>query len=538
MKKIIILLVLLINLSMFAQTAIDSEIKLVTVFKQQAEVTREVQVNLITGTQEIILTGISTRINPSSLQTQIRESGITLLSVKYERNYLLPKKNNPEIEKLQEKLQSLEEELSWIVDQKTILHGTLQVLNKNQDLGGESGFTPNQVIELANAYKTKSLEIRKEVNTLLKQVKKITKEKKKIKNQLNEKNAKFNTPSGNIVMKIDAKSPKRVALKCTYAVSNAGWTPLYDLRSSGITKNVKLNYKANVHQNTGQDWTNVVMVISTGNPSQNNNRPILSPLYAQVYENNIAKNLPKRSYRSKAKKESIQPIQSNMMAEVVVEDEYRDGFNYNAAVTTNQINIAFKISNKQEVKSDGKNNLVALASYELDTKYIYHAVPKISSGAYLLAKVSDWGKHNLESGEANIFFEGAYIGKIYINTQVTTKELLVSMGRDNGIIVERKPIKEYKSSKFIGTNKKETFGYDIIVKNKKTVPIEIEVLDQIPVSQNKQIKIELEGKGNAVYKSEIGKLLWRMNIKPQQTVKDRFVYSVKYPKKETITGIK
>jgi len=540
MKKIIILLVLLINLTMFAQTAIDSKIKSVTVFKQQAEITREMQVNLVAGTQEIILTGISTRINPSSLQTQIKESGVTLLSVKYERNYLLPKKNNPEIEKLQEKLQNLDEELSWIVDQKTILDGTLQVLNKNQDLGGESGFTPNQVIELANAYKTKSLEIRKEINTLLKQVKKITKEQTKIKNQLNEKNAKFNKPSGNIVMKIDSKSPKRVALKCTYAVSNAGWTPLYDLRSSGITKNVKLNYKANVYQNTGQDWTNVVMVISTGNPSQNNNRPILSPLYAEVYNPVISALSGTVSGIRIKKKSVVQPIiQSNMMAEVVVEDEaYKDGFNYNAGVTTNQINIAFEIKNKQEVISDGKNNLVALASYELDTKYVYHAVPKIDKGAYLLAKISNWGKHNLENGEANIFFEGAYIGKTYINTQVTAKDLLVSMGRDNGIIVERKPIKAYKSSKFIGINKKETFGYDIIVKNKKTIPIEIEILDQIPVSQNKQIKIELEEKGNAVYKSKIGKLLWKMNIEPQQTIKEQFVYSVKYPKKETVIGIK
>lgn len=537
MKKITILIVLLINWNLFAQKAIDSEIKSVTVFKQYAEITREVQVNLIAGTQEIILTGISTAINPASLQTQIKKSGVTLLSVKYERNYLLPKKNNPEIEKLQTQFLDLSDDLSWINDQKTILDGALEVLNKNQDLGGNAGFTPAQVIELSNVYRTKSLEIRKEVNLLKKQAKKVAKEITKINNQLTEKKARFNKPSGNIVMKIDAKSPKKTALKCVYTVSNAGWTPLYDLRSNGITENVKLNYKANVYQNTGQDWTNVNLKISTGNPSQNNNRPILSPLYAQVYAPMVVgKNRRRSGY--KKEKVSVQPIQTNMMEEIVVEDDYKDGFNYNAAVATNQINIEFEIKNRQEVKSDGKYNLVALASYELDTKYVYHAVPKINNGAYLLAKVSDWGKHNLENGEANIFFEGAYIGKTYINAQITSKDLLISMGRDNGIIVERKPIKEYQSSQFIGLNKKETFAYDIVVKNKKLIPIEIEILDQIPVSQNKKIKIELEEKGNAEFKEEIGKLLWKFSIKPQQTVKERFVYSVKYPKKETISGIK
>jgi len=551
MKKIILLSILLINLSVFAQTVIDSKIKLVTVFKQQAEITREAKINLIAGTQEIILTGISTRINPSSLQTQINESGITLLSVKYERNYLLSKKNNPEIKNLQVQLQNLKEDILWINTQKNILDSTLQILNKNQDLGGKSGFTPNQVIELVNAYKTKSLEIRKELNTLKKQETKLDIELMRIENQLNEKNAIFNAPSGNIVMKIDSKSPKKIVLKCIYAVSNAGWIPLYDLRSSGITENVKLNYKANVYQNTGQDWSNVTMVVSTGNPAQNNDRPILSPLYAKVHDYR-AMEKAQRIYKKKINK--LMRMKNNSEAKIMYkkreykkEDESKlvikkennnDGFDYNAIVATNQINIVFKISNKQEVKSDGKNNLMPLASYELETKYVYNTVPKIDSGAYLLAKVSNWEKHNLESGEANIFFEGAYIGKTYIETRVTVKELLVSMGRDNGIIVERVPIKAYKMSKFIGTNKKETLGYEIIVKNKKTIPIEIEVFDQIPISQDKKIKVVLENKGNAAYKAELGKLLWKLKIQPQQAAKERFVYSVKYPKKGMVTGIK
>jgi uncharacterized protein (TIGR02231 family) len=207
-------------------------------------------------------------------------------------------------------------------------------------------------------------------------------------------------------------------------------------------------------------------------------------------------------------------------------------------VTENQLNIDFEIPIKQSINSDGKENLVFLKSYELTTEYIYHSVPKLNNGAFLLAKISDWSQFNLVAGNANIFFEGGFVGTSYINPQVTSNELLISMGRDNSIVVERLPIKEYKSSKLIGTNKKETIGYEITIKNKKSVPIQIEILDQLPVSKNKIIEVEVEEKGKAEYTSNIGKLLWTLDIEPRQTQNVKFIYSVKYPKDESVIGIK
>ena len=112
------------------------------------------------------------------------------------------------------------------------------------------------------------------------------------------------------------------------------------------------------------------------------------------------------------------------------------------------------------------------------------------------------------------------------------------MGRDNGISIERKAIKEYTSSNFIGKNKEVTFGYEISILNKKPIAIDIEILDQIPVSQDELIIITLDKKGSAKYTAENGKLLWDLTIKPGQSEKEKFVYTVKYPKKKSITGIK
>ena len=207
-------------------------------------------------------------------------------------------------------------------------------------------------------------------------------------------------------------------------------------------------------------------------------------------------------------------------------------------MTENQLSSEFKLSNLQSIKSDGKPNLIALTNYELETNYIYHSVPKKDIGAYLLAKVSNWTAYNLIKGKANIFFEGGFVGTTNINTEITADEILISMGRDNDIIVQRKVSTNFVSSKVIAANKRESLGYDIIVKNKKSVPIKIEILDQIPLSKNSTIEVALEEKGSAVYTEKIGRLLWTWEIGAGETQAEAFSYTVKYPKKETIVGLK
>ena len=516
---------------LFAQ-AISSSIQSVKVFRQNAEVSRKTNVKLIPGTQEIVLTGISTMINPSSIQVKVDRPSVTLLSVKYKQNYLQVSENSDKEKKLFQRIKDINEEIDWLKEQRSILKGVEEVLNKNQDLGGrDQTFTAAQVMELANTYKAKYIEIRKEALSLKKQEAKLNKAIEALKKQVAELNANDNAPSGNIVLKLATTQNTSTNLICTYTVRQAGWFPLYDLRSEGIASDVQLFYKASIYQKTGVAWKNVKVTVSTGNPAQNQNRPILYPLYVNF-------NGPYASNEKLPKKTLGGLLYARNMALEDKEEVAKDGFGYQAEVVTNQTTVKFVLPNKQTILADRKENLVSLESYKLETKYVYHTVPKINKGAFLIAKIKNWGQYNLESGEANIFFDGAYVGKTNINANVTSDELLVSMGLDNGIVVARKPVKEFSSKKLFGAKKKETYAFDIVVKNKKSAPIEIEVLDQIPISQNDKISVELQEKGSGVYDAEIGKLHWKFEIKPGQTKKERFIYTVKYPKGQAVFGAK
>ncbi|MGV8994324.1 MAG: mucoidy inhibitor MuiA family protein [Flavobacterium sp.] len=524
-KLHIFLLLTFANLSTFAQTEVSSKIQAVKVYKQNAQISRTGSFSTKVGTQEIVLTGISTLIVPSSLQIQFSNSNAVLLSAKYENNYLQSKVNNKNAEAFQTQLDDLIDQQATITDKRNSLNGMLEILAKNQDLGGgNASFTPQQVVELSNVYEAKYLDIQKNLRALEKREQPIKEQISKLSKQLAEMNARFNKPSGNIILQVSSTTASSVTIDCKYIVNNAGWTPLYDLRSKGITENVQLSYNANIYQNTGVDWEDASIIVSTGNPSQNNNRPILNPLYAGFYQ--------ERNFEDK----------DGELNEVVV----TRSLGYKAAgiqvdratVSENQLSIDFNISGKQTILSDGKENLVALKNYDMTTEYIYHTVPKLDKSVFLIAKISDWTNYNLIPGKANIFFEGAFVGTSQINPAVTADSLMISMGLDNSIVVERTPIKEFTSSKFIGSNAKQTFGYDLVVKNKKSVPIKIEILDQIPVSQEKGIQVELEEKGSAEYTSDIGKLLWTLTVPGGQSKKERFIYSVKYPKQSQVIGIK
>ena len=165
-------------------------------------------------------------------------------------------------------------------------------------------------------------------------------------------------------------------------------------------------------------------------------------------------------------------------------------------------------------------------------------MPKLDKDAFLLAGLKGWESLNLLPGTSNVYFEGAYVGQTVLDPASNTSDTLyVSLGRDKRIIVKRETVRDFTSKKVIGLNRKEEYGYEINLRNTKTEAIDIDVEDQIPLSRNSDIEVELIDKGDANYDVESGKLLWKLKIGPSETKKLRFRFSVKYPKNKQVSGL-
>jgi hypothetical protein len=209
----------------------------------------------------------------------------------------------------------------------------------------------------------------------------------------------------------------------------------------------------------------------------------------------------------------------------------------NPLVTTtieNQTTVEIEVAEPYSIKSNGEKMLVDLKVIEANALYEYYAVPKLDKDAFLMARIVNWDQYNLLEGEANLYFEEAYVGRSILNAKSLEDTLNISLGRDKNIVVGREKNEEFCKRKTLGSNVSESRGFKIMVRNKKSQPINITIFDQIPVSIVSDISVTPEELSKAKFDERSGKVTWQLKIDPQQQKDLKLHYEVRYPKKERV----
>ncbi|WP_035336714.1 DUF4139 domain-containing protein [Dokdonia sp. PRO95] len=194
----------------------------------------------------------------------------------------------------------------------------------------------------------------------------------------------------------------------------------------------------------------------------------------------------------------------------------------------------FEINKKYSIDSDGDVTVIEIDKFEVPATYEYFVAPAINENVFLTASIKDWVRYSLLPGEANIYFEGSFSGKTYINPLETTEELSVSLGVDPNIVVKRKQLDNFKSTSFIGSQRIVDMAYSTTVRNNKNTPINLKMVDRVPVSQNKEIKVDDIETADAAYDKDTGLLEWTINLAPSDSSKKEFSYELKYPKHKRV----
>jgi len=197
-------------------------------------------------------------------------------------------------------------------------------------------------------------------------------------------------------------------------------------------------------------------------------------------------------------------------------------------------NTRFEIKKSYSIATDGDVTVIEIENYTVPAKYAYFAAPVLNENVFLTAKIGNWEQYNLLPAEANVYFEGSYSGKTNINPQATTDSLTVSLGVDPNVVVKRNQLNNFKKQTFIGGNKVVNRAYEIELKNNKQSNIDIVLYDRIPISQNKDIKVEAIETGTADYEAKKGIMKWKLNIAAETSKTFKFSYSIRFPKRKRI----
>ncbi|MCF6366337.1 MAG: DUF4139 domain-containing protein, partial [Bacteroidales bacterium] len=489
MKKLIttICLILLILAGTKAQNITEKKIKTTissaTIYLSGAEIIRKKSIFLQKGKTKLIFTGISSKINQKSIRVTTNEN-VDLLGITSKIDYLAKEEKLPQIKRLKDSLRLVNYQIQDIADKTGAFTVEKSMLLANTSIGGkDKGVSITELKQASDFYRARITEINTKITKLNRKKTKLNKAHQRIQNQLNELNVNstYSRSEIAILVSVDASVTTNIELK--YLVTGAGWSPSYDIKAVDTDKPVSLEYRAKVYNNTDINWENLKIKLSTADPNRSVTKPTLNPWYLryQTY-NNYNRVISKgEGYVQN----SI--IQNNIPVLEEKRKEFGGGFDDEiqtviisgefSETSVPELSAEFDIKKTYTIPSDDKPYLVDISEHKLPANYRHFAVTKLDKDVFLLAQITGWEELNLIDGPANVYYSGTYLGQSFINTRNVKDTLDLSLGRDGKVLVTRTKLKNFSSTQFVGTKRKETMAYQLIAKNNRKSDITKEIYD-------------------------------------------------------------
>lgn len=530
-----------------AQTPIFTNAKAekVQIYFNGAEIQQTANVNLPKGTSEVVLMNVANHLDENSIQIK-STSKVTILSVQFTNqpiegfdNEYLSESARP----IRDSIQLVEKEIEKNNILKNATLKSVELLDKNQQLSGNNVNT-TELSKLLDYYKSKRYELENQLTEINEQAQKLKKKLSSLKFRIGAVSSQNANNRGKLVLQVLSETAGKAPFQLNYVTYQARWSPFYEIRSEKVNAPITLKYNADVSQNTGVDWNNVKLSLSSGYVNQYTQAPIVNPWFISSQNDNIYLESATLRAATNARREKA-AFEKNMQtmelavveapAEIaILEDKSLDDV---VMIGETQFNVVFDIDLPYSILSNGKKHSVSLKNIEIPATYQYYAAPRYDAGAYLVGNIQDYGKYNLLPGEANLIFEGMYVGKTTINPEKANEKLALSLGRDKRISIQRKKTAQNSENKSFSSKKIQTFTYEISVQNNKKENISIELEDQIPISTEKEIKVTLTEAQGAIFDKEKGTLKWKLTLKPNENQKIRFIYQIESDKDVIIDNL-
>ena len=609
---------------------VTPSIKHVTVFTNGAQVERSLSVNLLAGEQMITFTDLSPYTDVKSMQIKARGK-LTVLGVNYRTIHPDSLQRVKQLREAEKLVKSTDEKERELKAQLEVVNAQLEMVKTNSSIGNRTTVTPlANIKELNNYYAQETLELKKKAIAIDQELEKLA--------EIREKQEKTVDSIARIKLKtmteadltLQVAQAGKVEFDLAYYVRNAGWYPTYDLRSEGLGLPLQLSYKANMFQNTKEEWNNIPVTLSSANPSRSNIAPELRTYWidygklAPRYDNELGtegsvsgvvldeegepligcsvmvvgtslgtvtdvngrysialprgKNQLRFAYvgylsqtssvngstlnvrmkedsaalqevvvigygvskkgrgKTSRKREDASMIEGKVPG-VAVSKEPEMPESELIAVNEQRAQFGYEFEIKQPLTllSDGKTTTTEIARYQLPATYQYLGIPRADKDAFLVADATDWQQYSLLEGEANVYFENSFIGKTILDPTVANDTLHFSLGRDNGIRMQRTKVSARSTRRLLASNQEQDMTWRITVKNSRKEAVSLLLQDQIPVSQNSNIIVTTEELSGGQLDKSTGIIVWQLQLQPNEQREFIVQYRVKYPKNRRLT---
>jgi uncharacterized protein (TIGR02231 family) len=492
-----------------------SKITAVTVYPAGALVTREVEATGPAGRVEIVVSPLP----PSAVSTSLYAEGtdgIRVLTTRY--------RTRPIIEDTRAEVKKTMDELKALVLTREQIDGDLQAVQDNvKMLGKMEGFltvttvqatekgalNADAAINLSKHIREQRLETAKEVVSLKQKLATNQEQSEILKLRLTTLAAGVARYENDAIIVVDKANAAAGTIKLSYLVENASWNPQYKLRADkGNKEQITLEYLAGVVQNTGEEWGNVRLVLSTAQPAFNSVPPDLQALHVTVAPKGAPAGAQPtvaeleeqiKALRSKAQKDFNDRKAASgagLVNTAAAREQSWELFNPDAAVKRGCAlgaregpTVTYRIATPLTVASRPDAQVLEVAKIDLKPDFYYKTVPILAPQVYRMADMVNTSTHVLLPGEATMYSGSDFVGQMTIPLVAVGESFTAGFGIDPQIVVQRAMTDKMRSTS--GGNQLLRYDYRILVNNYKTEKVRLQVWDRLPYAENDTVAVSL-----------------------------------------------
>lgn len=525
---------------------VNSSITQVTVYSDRAQIQRSAQIKLTPGEHQLLFDELPLSLEHSSVQVS-GEGNATINDVQVSTSHLTDAPDGPfarlakQRDGLQDSLRIAEDRTKAALGEQAFVEGIARKLTDTTEKSATTEFDPQRWNQMIAFYRDRMHSVATELRQLDSRSRQIRAEIDRVNRQIQELRSTTQKARTAVVVIARANAATTLQLELSYVVYGPSWQPRYDLRASSQKHTLQIDYKAVVQQNTGEEWSAVALSLSTAQPARGGSSPELSPWYLSATPPPTAFPAEARAMKkgSSAKSEETIGYLSDDMGELQVQSlVYQD-----ATVQSHATSVVYTIEGRSTISSDSREHTVAVANLEAKATFSYTSVPKLNPFAYLSAKATNSSEYALLAGPTSIYLDNSFVAHGQLELVSPQQEFSTQLGVDEGIVIEHKLLRTYDSNQgVLGKKSRKVFDYLITVHNTKKTAETLTVRDQLPLSQNEQIRVELlkpslHDKSASPRLDEQMLLTWELTMEPGQKLELPLVFAVEYPRDMPISGL-
>ncbi len=490
----------------------------VTVYQQGAFVTRNSTLQVQAGLQKVVFTGLPQYLEQNKLFASA-EDDIKIISVATVTNRMAAS--------MQALLQKQRDSLSEIQNETNLLNAYQQNYQKeyalieyNKVASNKESSTVVELEKLANLYRSRLAELSKLMHANQLKIKDLNQMQSDISKRLSF-NTNQHSNKSSVELTIKSKVSRTTNLALKYFVSNTGWSTLYNFRFAGIDKPCQLDISASVYNNSGDEWENTKLTLSTATP--------LRSLQPEAFSSWVV-----NQFLRKAKSAYEMDMVTNNLNVKRAWNAAGTDMESNISENATEMTVTYALEDKISLTIASPTSTVELKTINTEPVFKHYVNLASCDDTYLTANITGWQKWRITSGPVNIYNYGELNGTTQINTYQLSDTLQIPLGIDKNVVIKYKTLRDNREKIMLSSNYKHEFAYEITVKNNNTRPINIEMIDQVPISTSDKITIETSQLSGAEYDATTGKVLWRNTIEPGKGKVQNLAFTIKYPREQVL----